>query len=124
MSDDDDFRDGEEAAIAWLEGRSELIADLAALVTGMPRELGAAERGFLVTVGNAAKQAARGHAQPMPADAPASVKAQPSPPPSQPSPAIDLDEYMRQRRERAQAARLQELWRENSAIPVVTRRDL
>jgi hypothetical protein len=53
---------------------------------------------------------------------PASAKTPPSPEP--PSPSIDLSEYMRQRRERAQAARLEELWRENSAIPVVTRRDL
>jgi len=118
MSDDDDFRDGEEAAIAWLEGRSELIDDLGALVAGMPKKLGGQERGFLLTIGNAARSAARGEVQPRPAAAPRQVEVPPSPSPSQPSPAIDLGEFLRQRREQAQAARLEELWRQNSG-PVV-----
>jgi hypothetical protein len=33
---------------------------------------------------------------------------------------MDLGEFLWQRRERAQAERLEELWRENSAIPLVT----
>ena len=56
---DDDARAGEELARAWLQGKSELINDLAALVDGMSQPLDATAKGFLVTVGNAARMAKR-----------------------------------------------------------------
>jgi hypothetical protein len=83
------------------------------------RELSAEARAFLVTVGNAARQAVRGEARPMPAGAPTPVEAKPSPeaPPS--APQIDLNELLRRQRERERAARIEQLWRQNAASPVL-----
>ena len=115
---DDDVRAGEELAKAWLQGKSELIDDLAALVDGMDKPLDATAKGFLVTVGNAARMAKRDDL-PTPARAPAPrakgpAKAQPTPE-APPAPAFDVDEFRRRRREHELAARLDELARRNAA---------
>jgi hypothetical protein len=115
---DDDFRAGEALALEWIEGRTSLTDDLAVLVLGMARELrgearefGGEVRGFLVTIGNAARQAPRGHTRPRPAGAPKPVEALPSP--EVPSATVDFNEMLRRRRERNLAARLDELGRRN-----------
>jgi hypothetical protein len=110
MSDD---RAGEELARAWLQGKSELVDDLAALVDGMDKPLGATARAFLLTVGNAARQAARGHTRPKPAGATRPVEALPLPE----APPVDIDAFRRRWRERERAARLEQLSRDNSATP-------
>jgi hypothetical protein len=117
---DDDARAGEELARAWLQGKSELIDDLAALVDGMDKPLDAAARAFLLTVGNAARALARREDLPTPAGAPAPrakgpAKAQPTPEAS-PAPAFDVEEFRRRRREHELAARLDELARRNAAL--------
>jgi hypothetical protein len=106
---DDDARAGEELARAWLQGKSELINDLAALVDGMSQPLDATARAFLLTVGNAARSAPRGKARP----APARLDAQPTQDP--PQPRVDIDEFRRRQREHERAARLEELGRSNAA---------
>jgi hypothetical protein len=116
---DDDVRAGEELARAWLQGKSELIDDLAALVDGMTRPLDATARAFLATVGNAARLAPRGKARPTPTGTPAPARleaqtaAQPTPE-APPAPAFDVDEFRRRRREHELAARLEELGRRNA----------
>src|SRR5271168_1930358 len=110
MSDD---RAGEELARAWLQGKSELVDDLAALVDGMDKPLDGTARAFLVTVGKAARQGARGHTRPRPAGAPRpAVEAQP--PEATPQPPIDVDAFHRRRREHELAVRLDELGRRNA----------
>lgn len=118
---DDEFRAGEALVLEWIGGRTSLTDDPAVLVVGMARELsgearefGGEVRGFLVTIGNAARQAARGPTRPMPAGAPTPVKAQPSPEAPSPPP-IDVDEFIRARREHALRERLQEMGRHNEA---------
>jgi hypothetical protein len=111
MTDNDAFKVGEEMARAWTEGRSELIEDLGALVAGMG-EIGPQERGFLVTLGNAARAARRA---PRPTPAPALLEAQtPAAPPARAP--IDVDDSWRRARERMRQARLEELARANSQI--------
>jgi hypothetical protein len=86
----------------------------------MPKPLGAIERAFLQAVGKAARAAAKrdGRSAPAGARPPAPVEAQtPAAPPPARAP-IDVDDSWRRARERAQRARLEELWRANSAIPV------
>lgn len=120
MSDD---KEGEDLARAWLAGKNELIDDLAALVDGMDRPLDATARAFLQTIGSAAKAAPKSKVRQTPAGAPAApppdlAQAQPSSEAS-PSPQIDLGEFLRRQRERERAARIEQLWRENAAFPVV-----
>jgi hypothetical protein len=85
MSDDDDVRAGEELARAWLQGKSELIDDLAALVDGMTRPLDATARAFLLTIGNAARLAPKSKVRQTPTGTPAPARleaqtaAQPTP---------------------------------------------
>ena len=117
---DDDFRAGEALALEWIEGRTSLTDDLAVLVLGMARELsgeardfGGEARGFLVTIGNAARQAARGRPRPRRAGAAKPVEALPLPE-APPSPPVDVDEFRRRRREHELAARLDELGRRNA----------
>jgi hypothetical protein len=110
---DDDVRAGEELARAWLQGKSELIDDLAALVDGMTRPLDATARAFLLTVGNAARSAPRGKARPAPARLDAQPAAQPTQDP--PQPRVDIDEFRRRQREHERAARLERLARSNAA---------
>jgi hypothetical protein len=105
---DDDARAGEELARAWLDGKSELIDNLAALVDGMDRPLDGTARAFLLTIGAAARSAPRGKARPTFARIEAETKAQPAPD-APPAPPIDLNEMLRRRRERERAARLEEL---------------
>jgi hypothetical protein len=103
-----DANEGEELARAWLQGKSELMDDLADLVEGMAHPLDGTARAFLVTVGNAAKASAKRR------PASARVEAQPSPEPPV-AQTISLDEMMRRRREREHARRLDELGRSNAA---------
>lgn len=110
---DDDARAGEELARAWLQGKSELIDDLAALVDGMTRPLDATARAFLLTIGNAARLAPRGKARPTPAGAPAPRA--PDPPEAPPATAFDVDEFRRRMSEHERAARLERLARSNAA---------
>jgi hypothetical protein len=110
---DDDALAGEELARAWLQGKSELLDDLAALVDGMTRPLDATARAFLLTIGNAARLAPRGKARPAPARLDAQTAAQPTQNP--PQPRVDIDEFRRRMREHERAARLDELARRNAA---------
>ena len=102
MSDDDDVRAGEELARAWLQGKSELIDDLAALVDGMTRPLDATARAFLLTIGNAARLAPKSKVRQTPTGTPAPARleaqtaAQPTPE-APPAPAFDVDEFRRRR---------------------------
>ena len=122
---DDDARAGEELARAWLQGMSELVDDLSALVDGMPRrELGPVERGFLRVVGEAARRAVlalrTASAAPRPPDL---AKAQPLPE-APLVPRIDIDEFRRRRREHELAARLDELGRRNAELFMVQGRGI
>jgi hypothetical protein len=105
----DDVRAGEELARAWLQGNSELLDDLADLVGSMSHPLDETARTFLLTVGNAARQASKGKARP----AHERIEAQPAVQPTPPAP-IDLNEVIRRRREHELAARLEELGRRNA----------
>jgi hypothetical protein len=122
---DDDFRAGEALALEWIEGRTSLTDDLAVLVLGMTselsgeaREFGGEARGFLVTLGNAARQAARREtnprSKPIRPRAPDPAKAPPSPE-APPGPTIDINEMFRRRRESERARRLEEFGRRNAA---------
>jgi hypothetical protein len=111
--------DGEELARAWLQGKSELIDDLAALVDGMGHPLDATARAFLLTVGNAARSAPRGKARPTSsagAPAPARLDATPTPLEAPPLPPVDVDEFRRRMREHERAARFEDLARRNAAL--------
>jgi hypothetical protein len=116
---DDKFRTGREMARSWAQGKSELIDDLAALVEGMLKEeFGPVEKGFLSVVGETARAAAKGAARPAAgAPPPARPKAQTPAAPATRAP-IDVDDSWRRARERAQQAKLDELWRMNSQIPL------
>src|ERR1700722_8066205 len=107
---DDDVRAGEELARAWLQGKSELIDDLAALVDGMTRPLDATARTFLATVGNAARWAPKSKVRQTPTGtpAPARLEVQPSAQPTPeapPQPPIDVDAFRRRMRDHERAAR-------------------
>jgi hypothetical protein len=80
----------------------------------MPEKLGASERAFLLTIGNAARSVARGEVEPTPAGVPTPVKALPSPE-APPSPSIDIEGFLRVRRECDMHDRLEELARNNAA---------
>jgi hypothetical protein len=115
-----DFRDGAAMAQEWIEGRGDL-PDLLHIVRDMPRgELGGLEAGFLASV-DAAVRGARQDAAATPD--PAKAKLLLTPPtaaasPEAVSPPMSLDEFHHRRRERERAARCEELWRANSAIPI------
>ncbi len=109
MSKSESFREGEQTAIAWIEGVSPMLDDLAILVAGMKGTIGEYERGFLVTIGNAAREAARREGR---AAAAAQSPAPPAPDPASPS-LMDVDETWRRHRQRALRARLEELGRRN-----------
>jgi hypothetical protein len=115
---DDDVRAGEELARAWLQGKSELIDDLAALVDGMTRPLDATARAFLATISNAARSAPRSKVRQTPAGAPAParIEAHTATPEAPPAPAFDVDEFRRRMREHERAARFEELARRNAAL--------
>jgi hypothetical protein len=116
MSDEE--RAGNEEALAWLQGNSDLFDDLADLVESMAKPLGATERAFLQVVGNAARAAKR-EDLPTPAGAPAPrakgpAKAQPTPEaPAEPK--VDIDQFRRRMREHERARRLEQLGRFNAA---------
>ena len=100
-----------ELARAWLQGKSALMDDLADLVESMMgKQLDAAARTFISTIGNAAKASAKREARPTP-----SARRTPAPPPAEPLPAapVDFSEILRRRREREHARRLDELGRRN-----------
>ena len=113
MSNSEDFfREGERLALDWIAGKSELLDDFAALVVGM-KEFGEMERAFLLTIGNAARAAAKREGQPR------SVVADAAPMPrSAPAaePKVDLDEFRRRRLEHEHATRFEELARRNAAL--------
>jgi hypothetical protein len=120
----DDVRAGEELARVWLQGKSGLSDDLAALVAGLGRPFDATVRTFLQTIGNAAKASAKRGPTP-------SARRAAAAPPAEPPPAapVDLNELLRRRRERERAARLgelgrrnQEAWLEQSAMLDAARR--
>jgi hypothetical protein len=115
---DDDARAGEELARAWLQGKSELIDDLGALVDGMDRPLDGTARAFMLTIGAAARSALRGKARPTSACLEAQTKAQPTPeaPPAPAFPPVDVDAFRRRMREHERAARFEELARRNAAL--------
>jgi hypothetical protein len=112
---DDDVRAGEELARAWLQGKSELIDDLAALVDGMTRPLDATARAFLLTIGNAARSTPRGKTRPTSAGAPAPAHLEAQTPEAPALPRVDVDELRRRMREHERAARLERLARSNAA---------
>ncbi|HEY1781425.1 MAG TPA: hypothetical protein VGG79_13525 [Roseiarcus sp.] len=111
MSKSDSFREGEQTAIAWIERRSPMLDDLAILVAGMKGTIGEYERGFLVTIGNAAREAARreGRTAAAPAQSP---RLRPRIRPSRSL--TDVDETGRRHRQRALRDRLHELGRRNA----------
>ena len=112
MSNTEDFfREGERLALDWIAGKSELLDDFAALVVGM-KEFGEMERAFLLTIGNAARAAAKREGQPT-----FVVASDPAPTPrSAPAaePKVDIDAFRRRQRAHEQAARLQELASRNA----------
>lgn len=114
MSDTDDFGEGERLGLDWIEGRSDLLDDLAALVVGM-KEFGTIERAFLTTIGNAARAAAKREGQPT-----SVVASDPSrrskPVPAEPK--VDIDEFRRRQREHARRARYEALAANNASIPI------
>jgi hypothetical protein len=86
---------------------------------GEAREFGGEVRGFLVTIGNAARMAKRDDlptlARTSAPRAKGLANAQPTAPEPPPAPTIDINEMFRRRRER-ERARLLEAWgRSNSA---------
>jgi hypothetical protein len=96
----------------WIAGRGDL-PDLLHIVRDMPRggELGGLEAGFLSTI-DAAVRGDRLSAANVPNPAKARLLLEVTPPPL---PSFDVDEFRRRRREREQAARLEELGRRNEA---------
>ena len=111
-----DFRDGEGMAREWIAGRGDL-PDLLHIVRDMPRggELGGLEAGFLSTIAAAVRGDRLGAANvPDPAKAQLLLEATPSAE-APPLPPIDVDEFRRRQRERAAAAKLEELGRRNQA---------
>ena len=124
MAVDDDSRAGEGMAIDWIAGRSEMSDDLALLVSGMEQPLDETARAFLITIGNAARAAAkraelavRGAPRPTPTGAPSPAVLEGRTPAA--PPAIDVDSFWRQTQERMQRARIEEFWRKNSEIPAI-----
>jgi hypothetical protein len=87
----------------------------------MTQPLDAIAKGFLVTVGNAARAMAKREDLPKPARAPAPrakgpAKAQPTAPEAPPPlPTFDVDEFRRRMPDHEQAARLERLARSNAA---------
>ena len=118
-----DFRDGEGMAREWIAGRGDL-PDLLHIVRDMPRggELGGLEAGFLSTIAAAVRGDRLGAANvPDPAKAQLLLEATPSAE-APPLPPIDVDEFRRRQRERAAAAKLEELGRRNQALFVEQQR--
>ena len=112
-----DFRDGEAMALEWIAGRGDL-PDLLHVVRDMPRggEMGGLEAGFLSTIDAAVRGDPLGAADaPDPAKAQLLLEATPSAE-APPLPLIDVDEFRRRQRERAAAAKLEELGRRNQAL--------
>ena len=114
MSNSEDFfREGERLALDWIAGKSELLDDFAALVVGM-KEFGEMERAFLLTIGNAARAAAKREGQPT-----FVVASDPAPTPrSAPAaePKVDIEEFRRRRLEHERRERFEDLARRNQAL--------
>ena len=105
-----DANEGEELARAWLQGKSELMDDLADLVESMmDKPLDAAARTFISTIGRDAKAMAKRKDRSLATTdhAKAQTVAQPTQDP--PQPGVDLNEMLRRRLERERARRLEEL---------------
>jgi hypothetical protein len=103
-----------ELARAWLQGKSELMDDLADLVESMmDKPLDAAARTFISTIGRDAKAMAKRKDRLLATTdhAKAQTVAQPTQDP--PQPRVDLNELWRRRLERERARRLDELGRRN-----------
>jgi hypothetical protein len=103
-----------ELARAWLQGKSELMDDLADLVESMMgKPLDAAARTFISTIGRDAKAMAKrkDRSLAMTDHAKAQTVAQPTQDP--PQPRVDLNELWRRRLERERAAKLEEFGRRN-----------
>jgi hypothetical protein len=109
-----DFREGEAMAREWIAGRGDL-PDLLHVVRDMPRggAMGGLEAGFLSTIDAAVRGDRRGETG-APDPAKAQLLLQGSLPEEAQAPTVDVDEFLRRRRERELAARLQELGRRNA----------
>jgi hypothetical protein len=106
-----DFRDGEAMAREWIVGKGDLPG-LLHIIRDMPRgaDMGGLEAGFLSAIDAVARGAGRGDAgAPDVAHAKSLLDAPP------PLPPVDVDAFLRRRREHAQRERLNELSRNNAA---------
>jgi hypothetical protein len=103
-----------ELARAWLQGKSELMDDLADVVESMiDKRLDPEARVFLSTIGRDAKAMAKREPRPTQARAPAAQPpATPTPEPL-PSVPVDINEIWRRRQQRNREQRLDELARRN-----------
>lgn len=109
-----DYGEGTAMAQEWIAGKGDL-PDLLRIVRDMPRgvEMTGIEAGFLCTIDTEVRGALKGAARP---PEPAEAKLERTPAPEAPAlPAVDIEEFYRQRREREIKARLDELGRQNAA---------
>jgi hypothetical protein len=106
--------EGVELARAWLQGKSELMDDLADLVESMmDKRLDPAARTFISTIGRAAKATAKRKDRSLATTDPAKAQTAAQPTQDPPQPRVDLNELWRRRLERERARRLDELGRRN-----------
>ena len=111
MADQDltDFEEGARRALEWLI-RSEAGADLAQIVGQMPTKLGDMEVAFLIAIGRAGLAGHKAAPQ-----TEAEAKARPATLPLPEAPPIDIEGFVRARREHAQRERYRELAGRNAA---------
>jgi hypothetical protein len=104
-----------ELARAWLQGKTELMDDLADLVESMMgKPLDAAARTFISTIGRDAKAMAKRKDRSLATTDPAKAQTVAQPTQDPPQPRVDLNELWRRRLERERARRLDELGRSNA----------
>jgi hypothetical protein len=109
-----DANEDVELARAWLQGKSELMDDLADLVESMmDKPLDAAARTFISTLGRDAKAMAKRKDRSLATTDPAKAQTAVQPTQDPPQPRVDLNELRRRRLERESARRLEELGRRN-----------
>jgi predicted thioredoxin/glutaredoxin len=109
-----DANEDVELARAWLQGKSELMDDLADLVESMmDKPLDASARTFISTIGRDAKAMAKRKDRSLATTDPAKAQTAAQPTQNPPQPRVDLNELWRRRLERERARRLDELGRRN-----------